>query len=85
MYGDAWDAIANAHQNIPSYIRERRIFEQAGGFNRALFTFARNLVRMAAENEKPNAELLPEFTDARRSSLENALYSQAPITTISKS
>src|ERR1700741_976261 len=40
MYGDAWDAIAKAHQNYPSYIRDRRIFEQAGGFNTVLFGFA---------------------------------------------
>ena len=78
-YGDAWDAIAKAHQNYPSYIRDRRIFEQAGGFNTTLFTFARTLVRLADENAKPNAERLPEFTDARRASLELGLYSPAPI------
>ena len=79
MYGDAWDAIAAAHKAYPSYIRERRIFEQAGGFNSTLFGFARALVRLAAENEKPNAERLIEYTDARRASLELALYSPAPI------
>ena len=79
MYGDAWDAIAKAHKAYPSYIRERRIFEQAGGFNSTLFNFARTLVRLAAENEKPNAERLPEFTDARRASLELGLYSPAPV------
>ena len=79
MYGDAWDAIANAHKAYSTYIRERRIFEQAGGFNSTLFTFARTLVRLAAENEKPNAERLPEYTDARRASLELALYSPAPV------
>ena len=79
MYGDAWDAIAKAHKGLPSYIKERRIFDQAGGFNTILFNFARTLVRLAAENEKPNAERLPEFTDARRASLELALYSPAPI------
>jgi hypothetical protein len=79
MYGDAWDAIAKAHQNYPSYIRDRRIFEQAGGFNSTLFTFARQLVRLADESAKPNAERLPEYTDARRASLELALYSPAPI------
>jgi hypothetical protein len=36
-------------------------------------------VRLAAENQKPNAERLPEFTDARRASLEQALYAPAPI------
>ena len=66
-------------KTYPSYIRERRIFEQAGGFNSTLFNFARTLVRLAAENEKPNAERLPEYTDARRASLELGLYSPAPI------
>lgn len=79
MYGDAWDAIAKAHQGLPTYIRERRIFDQASGFNSTLFFFARTLVRMAAEGEKPNGDRLPEYTDARRPSLELALYSTAPI------
>jgi len=79
MYGDAWDAIANAHKNLPSYIKERRIFEQAAGFNTTYFGIARTLVRLAAENEKPNAQRLPEYTDARRASLELGLYSPAPI------
>jgi hypothetical protein len=79
LYGDAWDAIAAAHKAYPTYIRDRRIFEQAAGFNSTLFGFARTLVRLAAENEKPNAERLPEYTDARRASLELGLYSPAPI------
>ena len=78
-YGDAWDAIAKAHQTYPSYIKERRIFDQLGGFNSTLFGFARTLVRLAEENAKPNTERLPEYTDARRASLELALYSPAPI------
>jgi hypothetical protein len=79
MYGDAWDAIAKAHQAYPTYIRDRRIFEQGAGFNSTLFGYARALVRLAAENAKPNAERLPEYTDARRASLELGLYSPAPI------
>ena len=79
MYGSAWDAIAAAHKAYPSYVRERRIFDQASGFNSVLFSYARALVRMAAEGQKPNAERLPEYTDARRASLELALFSTAPI------
>src|SRR6185369_18093730 len=79
MYGEAWDAIAKAHQNYPTYIKERRIFEQMGGFNSTYFGFARALVRLANENAKPNNERLLEYTDARRASLELALYSPAPI------
>lgn len=79
MYGDAWDAIEKAHKGLPGYIKERRIFDQASGFNTSLFNFARTLVRLAAENEKPNGERIPEYTDAKRASLELTLYSPAPI------
>ena len=79
QYGDAWDAIAKGRKGLASYERERRILEAAAGFNSILFTYARQLVRMAAESEKPNAERLPEFTDAKRESLEGELYSPAPI------
>src|SRR5256884_176942 len=79
MYGDAWDAIAKAHRDYPSYIKERRIFDLAGGFNTVLFDYARTLVRLAAENAKPNNERLPEYTDARRASLEQGLYSSPAI------
>jgi hypothetical protein len=79
QYGDAWDAIAKGRKGLASYERERRILEAAAGFNSILFTMARGLVRMAAEDLKPNAERLPEFTDARRASLELELYSTAPI------
>src|SRR5438132_7834388 len=41
MYGDAWDAIAKAHRDYPSYIKERRIFDLAGGFNTVLFDYSR--------------------------------------------
>src|SRR5258706_8188749 len=68
MYGDAWDAIAKAHRDYPSYIKERRIFDQANGFNTTLFDYARTLVRLGAENQKPNGERLPEYTAARRAS-----------------
>jgi Peptidase S46 len=78
-YGDAWDAIALAHKNLASYARERRFLDLAGAFNTVLFGYARTLVRLADENEKPNAERLPEFTDARRAQLEMALYAPSTI------
>src|ERR1043166_1074440 len=72
-YGDAWDAIAKAHQTYATFARERRIFDLAGGFNTSLFGYARTLVRLANEREKPNAERLPEFTDARLPAAQAAL------------
>jgi hypothetical protein len=78
-YGDAWDAISHGRKGQPAYERERRLFEAAAAFDTKYFSLARNLVRMAMESEKPNAERLAEFTDARRASLELNLYSPAPI------
>jgi hypothetical protein len=79
MYGAAWDAIAKAHRDYPTYIKERRIFDQAGGFNTVLFDYARHLVRIAAEDQKDDKDRLPEYTKSRRASLELAIYSPAPI------
>ena len=77
-YGDAWDAIAKAHKGLAAYAKDRRFIDLGAGFNTYLFGFARTLVRLADENEKPNAERLPEFTDARRASLEGGLFASSP-------
>lgn len=78
-YGDAWDNIAKGRRGLKSYYREESLLEKGSGFNSDLFSIARALVRLAAESAKPNAERLPEYTDARRASLELELYSPAPI------
>src|SRR5205085_10094156 len=76
-YGDAWDAIAKAHTTYATFARERRIFDQAGGFNTSLFGYARAIVRLAAEREKPNAERLPEFTEARVAGMQAGMAADA--------
>jgi hypothetical protein len=78
-FGDAWDAIAKGRKELPTYFRELSLLENGAGFNSDLFVYARTLVRLAAENAKPNAERLPEYTDARRASLELGLYTPAPV------
>lgn len=79
LYGDAWDAIAKGRTSLKNYYRQYALIGNGAGFNSDLFVFARTLVRLAAESAKPNAERLPEYTDARRESLELALYSPAPV------
>ena len=78
-YGDAWAAIAKGRKDIATYDLDRRFLDLAAGFNTPLFGYARALVRLAEENEKPNDKRLPEFTDARRAALEAGLYSTAPL------
>jgi peptidase S46-like protein len=85
-YVGAWDTVAKARKALAAYDKERRLL---GGstltdspntaFNTMLFTYARTLVRRAEESEKPDAERLPEYADARRGGLEAVLYSEAPV------
>jgi len=78
-YGDAWTAIAKGRKDLAQYERDRRFLDLAAGFYTPLFGYARTLVRLADENEKPDAKRLPEFMNVRRAALEAALYSTAPI------
>jgi Peptidase S46 len=78
-YGDAWDAIAKGRKSLLGYVRELNFLENGAGFNSGYFDYARELVRLAAESAKPNDQRLPEYTDARRESLELELYSPAPL------
>ena len=78
-YGDAWENIARGRRELPSYSRQYSLIEGGAGFNSDLFGVARTLVRLAAESQKPDAERLPAYSDARRASLELELYSPAPV------
>jgi hypothetical protein len=78
-YGDAWDNIAKGRKALGDYYREYSLLENAGAFNSTLYAYARMLVRLAAEDQKPNADRLPEYSEARRPILERALYSPAPV------
>jgi len=86
-FGDAWEAIAKARRDLATYERDRRFLDPTtgtvpvvpAGFNSQLFMYARTLVRLADENQKPDVERLPEFMNARRVAMEATLYSTAPI------
>ncbi|MCA1565797.1 MAG: S46 family peptidase [Acidobacteria bacterium] len=77
-YGEAWQEIARGREEFQSRFVEISFLETDFA-NTTLFGFARTLVRLATENAKPNAERLPEYTEARRASLELNLFSPAPI------
>ncbi|KPF78894.1 peptidase [Brevundimonas sp. AAP58] len=49
------------------------------GGGSVLFNYARTLVRAAQEREKPSAERLPEYGDARLGAVENAIMAQGPV------
>jgi Peptidase S46 len=77
--GDPWDAIAKAmaieKQNYQAYV----FLERQYGFDSDLFGMARTLVRVTREKTKPDSERLREYTDSGLPSLEQSLFSTAPI------
>lgn len=78
-YGDSWETVAKSRESLKSYAVRRRLIDSAGAFNTAYFSYARQVVRLTAESEKPNADRLREYTDAARGPLEEKLYTQVPI------
>ncbi len=75
----AWDKIGQAKKVHAKLLKRRALLENGDAFNSRLFALARTLVRLADESAKPNGVRLPEFRDSNRSSLEQALYSEAEI------
>jgi hypothetical protein len=77
--GDPWDAIARAmeveRQNYLPYL----YLERQYGLNSDLFGIASILVRVTREKTKPDGERLREYTDSGLASLEQSLFSTAPI------
>ncbi len=75
----AWDRIAQAQKTAASIIKPWSYLERGWAFDSTLFEIARDLVRLAEETTKPNAERLKEFRESGIQSLELKLFSPAPI------
>lgn len=75
----AWDAIARAEAVYQEIGVEHYFVESGRGLGSKYFGFARSLVRGAAERAKPDADRLPEFTEAQLPSVEQSLFSTAPV------
>lgn len=75
----AWTMLEQAHAAHVLVFKERSLLETGAGFQSRLFRLARVLVRMAAEDAKPEAQRLPEFRPSAREALMRDLLSVAPI------
>ncbi len=74
-----WQEIANA-VTVEREIYPRLTYvERVRGFSFGLPLIARNLVRSAEEKPKPNGDRLREFRDSNLPSLEQRLFSTAPV------
>src|ERR1700730_3279896 len=78
-FGDPWAEIAKAMDTEKQIYLPLTYFERRGGFSGDLASFARILVRAAEERPKPNGDRLREYRDSALPSLEQDLFSTAPI------
>ncbi|HUK87858.1 MAG TPA: S46 family peptidase [Terriglobales bacterium] len=78
-YGEPWAATANAERTWREIYLPFSFLDRRAGFPGDLNFFARALVRAAVEKAKANAERLPEYRDSSLPSLEQQLFSTAPV------
>ncbi len=69
----AWETIAQNQE------KQAELLGQSASFRCRYYDLAETLVLMAAEDQKPSTERLREFRDSARASLEQDLYSPAPV------
>ena len=72
-YATAFDKIADVQK------KKAELQGTGVGLNTTLFGYAETLVQMAAEDKKPSSDRLEEFQDSGRASLEQQLFSEAPV------
>src|SRR6267154_2194569 len=76
---DPWDDIAQAMKQQRGIYPQLTYLERLRGFASGLPQMVRVLVRSAEEKTKPNADRLREFRDSALPSLEQQLFSTAPV------
>jgi peptidase S46-like protein len=78
-FGDPWTAVAAAMKVEKDIYLPLSFVERMAGFRGELPSYARTLVRVAAEKQKPNSERLREYRESNLPSLEQHLFSTAPV------
>jgi hypothetical protein len=77
--GDPWAEIARAQQHEQELYLPYTFLEQGAGFNSRLFSYARTLVRAAAERPETNTARLREFRDAALPRVQQRLLAPVPV------
>ncbi len=78
-FDDPWTALAESMQVQKQIYLPLTYVERMRGFTGLLAMYARDLVRGAEQRPKPNGERLREFRESALPSLEDRLFSTAPI------
>ena len=77
--GAAWDDIAATMKIWRRTYVDESLLERGSACNSELFHIAHVILRLADESKKPNAERLRDYRESNIASLEQPLFSDAPI------
>lgn len=75
----AFDRIGSEIAKDPARSLRASVLMKGDGFDSSLYSFAKTLVQAGEEYLKPDKERLTGYTDARRKTLELALFSDDPV------
>ncbi len=78
-FGDPWTAIGQAVAVQKQIYKPLNYLENLGGFRGTLPQFGRTIVRAAAEKPKPSNERIRGYQDSALPTLEQRLFSTAPV------
>lgn len=78
--GDAWGEIERAQAAYRGMFYEYQYLEARAGERSVLFSWARDIVRGAAERERPDAQRLQRYTEARIASVVASVNAERPVT-----
>ncbi|MBM3724102.1 MAG: S46 family peptidase [Acidobacteria bacterium] len=78
-FGAVWDEIAAAYAEYTPFAARYTLFEPYALRASSMLTLARKILRYAEERAKPDGQRLREYSQAGLPSLEQALYSDAPL------
>jgi hypothetical protein len=77
-FGSLWDEVAAAYKEYATFFKPYYLLEGTMDDSQ-LFSIARSVLRYAEETKKPNDERLREYQEAGLTSLEQKMYSSAPL------
>jgi hypothetical protein len=80
LYGSVWDGLASIAADSRTLYPKLAVLENAPMTFGSILPIARQVYRLPLEREKPNGERLREYAEAGLASLEDSLYSPAPLT-----
>ena len=76
---NSWEQVEASLRKLDSIYTRYSLYESGTAFNSELFSKARTLLRLVEETSKPNADRLREYRQSNLESLEQELFSEAPI------